>query len=233
MGKILDISVVLILLAFVGTGACKGLVMTLERSVSFVGGLIGAHIGASSLKGIVSSKFILPWLSEQTNDSGYNPSVEILNGVGEFGKEMEQELIRMMENAGIPGFSLSGLWGRMIDGLTGTGTNILDTEKHVVAERISYVIIFIILLIVIQLASLILFSSIDGLKHLPLLGWVNRVGGGAAGFLTGIGAVLLLMLLISVVYPKSAGPGAFMSPEVLADTHVAGKLYGIMNDILP
>lgn len=77
MGKILDISVVLILLAFVGTGARKGLVMTLERFVSFVGGLIGAHIGASSLKGIVSSKFILPWLSEQINDSGYNPSVKI------------------------------------------------------------------------------------------------------------------------------------------------------------
>lgn len=233
MGNILDISVVLILLAFVGTGARRGLVMTLERFVSFAGGLIGAHIGASALKGMVSAKFILPWLSGQISDSGYNPSIEILNGVGESGKEIEQELMRMMESAGIPGFSLSGIWGGLIDSLTGTGTNILDTAKQVVAVRISYVILFIVLLIVIQLAALILFSSMDGLKHLPLLGTVNRIGGGAAGLLTGIGAVLLLMLVISVVYPQSARPGSFMSQEVLADTHVAGKLYRILNGILP
>lgn len=233
MGMVLDISVVLIMLAFAGTGARRGLVMTLEKIVAFVGGLIGAHVGATCLKGVIASKLVLPWLSERISGSGYNPSAEILNGVGEAGMQLEQELIRIMESAGIPGFSLSGIWGGLIDGLTGTGTNILDTAKNVVAVRISYVAVFIILFLAIQLAALIVFSSIDGLRHLPLLGTVNRLGGGAAGCLMGLGVVWILMMVIPMIFPKTALPGAPFSPEVLAGTRAAGKLYGILRGILP
>lgn len=233
MGTVLDLSVVLIILAFVGTGARRGLIMTVERFVSFAGSLIGAHLGATFFKGILASKLILPWLSERVSNSGYNPSAEILNGVGAAGGEIEQELMRILESAGIPGFSLSHIWGELIDGLTGTGTEILNTAETVVAERISYVMLFILLYLVIQLAALILFSSIDGLKHLPLLGTVNRLGGGAAGFLMGLTVVCILMAAIPMIFPKTAAPGAFLSRDVISGTHAARKVYGIVKTIIP
>ena len=45
---------------------------------------------------------------------------------------------------GLPALSISGM-GTLIDRLTGTGTNIVETARNLVAQRIAYVLLFIIL----------------------------------------------------------------------------------------
>lgn len=123
--------------------------------------------------------------------------------------ELERQVVEVLKSIGIPEFSFSRGWGTLIDRLTGTGGNIMETASRLVAERISYVLVFILLFLVIELAMMILFTSIDGLKNLPVAGLVNKLGGAAAGLVIG-GLVLWgLMTALTLFIPAVTEAGDF------------------------
>ena len=201
-----DIVAVLVLAAFAGRGAAQGLILTVGKLVTLVGGGLGAHLGAYYLKEPVAARVILPWIGErleQSSQSGVNPAADVTSALGEAGME-----------------------------LTGTGGNIMETASRLVAERISYVLVFILLFLVIELAMMILFTSIDGLKNLPVAGLVNKLGGAAAGLVIG-GLVLWgLMTALTLFIPAVTGAGGFLSPQVMDRTVVAKELYRMVESFL-
>lgn len=226
--EILDLCVILILAAFAGNGVRRGLVMAVEKLAALAGGLIGAHLGAAALKGKVSSALILPWVMsrvESVTGDSYNPVNDFLNQMERLGGEAEGELMELMKEAGLPSFSFSAGWGRLLDRLTGTGTNILETAGNLVSERIAYVLLFILIFLVIQLVCLILFTNIEGLKNLPLMTTVNRIGGGLVGLGLGLCVVWLALMGGSLFFPSLTGAGGWLGSDVLEHTRVAGKIF--------
>lgn len=235
MNYMVDIAAVLVLAAFAGRGAARGLILTVGKLVTLVGGFLGAHLGAYYLKEPVAARVILPWIGErleQSSQSGVNPAADVTSALGEAGMELERQVVEILKSIGIPEFSFSRGWGTLIDRLTGTGGNIMETASRLVAERISYVLVFILLFLVIELAMMILFTSIDGLKNLPVAGLVNKLGGAAAGLVIG-GLVLWgLMTALTLFIPAVTGAGGFLSPQVMDRTVVAKELYRMVESFL-
>ena len=148
------------------------------------------------------------------------------------GVEGERVLMDLLESMGFPRFSISRGWGTLIDRLTGTGTNIMETARNLVAQRIAYVLLFIILFLGIQLVMMILFTSMDGLKNLPIAGLANKLGGGALGLVTGGIAVWGIMTLLILFVPAVTEPGGILSPEVLDRTKVAKEVFEMARKFL-
>lgn len=232
---IVDIVTVLVLAAFAGRGVARGLILTVGKLVTLAGGFVGAHLGAYYLKGPVASRLILPWIGERLEhvpDSGVNPVSEVTTALGQAGADLEQQVIQAMKSIGIPEFSFSKGWGTLIDRMTGTGTNIMETASRLVAERIAYVLVFILLFLIIELAMMILFTSIDGLKNLPIAGLANKLGGGAVGLVIGGLALWGLMTVLTLFVPSVTESGGWLSPEVIGRTVVAKKVYHMVEAFL-
>ena len=233
MNYVVDIVVVALLAAFAGRGVTRGLILSAGKLVTLAGGLVGAHLGAFYLKAPVAERIILPWLSASTGGAAENGPVEqIMGELAAAGVEGERVLMDLLESMGFPRFSISRGWGTLIDRLTGTGTNIMETARNLVAQRIAYVLLFIILFLGIQLVMMILFTSMDGLKNLPIAGLANKLGGGALGLVTGGIAVWGIMTLLILFVPAVTEPGGIMSPEVLDRTKVAKEVFEMARKFL-
>ena len=233
MNYVVDIVVVALLAAFAGRGVTRGLILSAGKLVTLAGGLVGAHLGAFYLKAPVAERIILPWLSTSTGGAAENGPVEqIMGELAAAGVEGERVLMDLLESMGFPRFSISRGWGTLIDRLTGTGTNIMETALNLVAQRIAYVLLFIILFLGIQLVMMILFTSMDGLKNLPIAGLANKLGGGALGLVTGGIAVWGIMTLLILFVPAVTEPGGILSPEVLDRTKVAKEVFEMARKFL-
>ena len=233
MNDVVDIVVVALLAAFAGRGVTRGLILSAGKLVTLAGGLVGAHLGAFYLKAPVAERIILPWLSASTGGAAENGPVEqIMGELAAAGVEGERVLMDLLESMGFPRFSISRGWGTLIDRLTGTGTNIMETARNLVAQRIAYVLLFIILFLGIQLVMMILFTSMDGLKNLPIAGLANKLGGGALGLVTGGIAVWGIMTLLILFVPAVTEPGVILSPEVLDRTKVAKEVFEMARKFL-
>ena len=233
MNDVVDIVVVALLAAFAGRGVTRGLILSAGKLVTLAGGLVGAHLGAFYLKAPVAERIILPWLSTSTGGAAENGPVEqIMGELAAAGVEGERVLMDLLESMGFPRFSISRGWGTLIDRLTGTGTNIMETARNLVAQRIAYVLLFIILFLGIQLVMMILFTSMDGLKNLPIAGLANKLGGGALGLVTGGIAVWGIMTLLILFVPAVTEPGGILSPEVLDRTKVSKKVFEMARKFL-
>ena len=233
MNYVVDIVVVALLAACAGRGVPRGLILSAGKLVTLAGGLVGAHLGAFYLKAPVAERIILPWLSTSTGGAAENGPVEqIMGELAAAGVEGERVLMDLLESMGFPRFSISRGWGTLIDRLTGTGTNIMETARNLVAQRIAYVLLFIILFLGIQLVMMILFTSMDGLKNLPIAGLANKLGGGALGLVTGGIAVWGIMTLLILFVPAVTEPGGILSPEVLDRTKVAKEVFEMARKFL-
>lgn len=233
MNYVVDIVVVALLAVFAGRGVTRGLILSAGKLVTLAGGLVGAHLGAFYLKAPVAERIILPWLSTSTGGAAENGPVEqIMGELAAAGVEGERVLMDLLESMGFPRFSISRGWGTLIDRLTGTGTNIMETARNLVAQRIAYVLLFIILFLGIQLVMMILFTSMDGLKNLPIAGLANKLGGGALGLVTGGIAVWGIMTLLILFVPAVTEPGGILSPEVLDRTKVAKEVFEMARKFL-
>ena len=233
MNYVVDIVVVALLAAFAGRGVTRGLILSAGKLVTLAGGLVGAHLGAFYLKAPVAERIILPWLSASTGGAAENGPVEqIMGELAAAGGEGDRVLMDLLESMGFPRFSISRGWGTLIDRLTGTGTNIMETARILVAQRIAYVLLFIILFLGIQLMMMILFTSMDGLKNLPIAGLANKLGGGALGLVTGGIAVWGIMTLLILFVPAVTEPGGILRPEVLDRTKVAKEVFEMARKFL-
>ena len=233
MNYVVDIVVVALLAAFAGRGVTRGLILSAGKLVTLAGGLVGAHLGAFYLKAPVAERIILPWLSTSTGGAAENGPVEqIMGELAAAGVEGERVLMDLLESMGFPRFSISRGWGTLIDRLTGTGTNIMEMARNLVAQRIAHVLLFIILFLGIQLVMMILFTSMDGLKNLPIAGLANKLGGGALGLVTGGIAVWGIMTLLILFVPAVTEPGGILSPEVLDRTKVAKEVFEMARKFL-
>ena len=233
MNYVVDIVVVALLAAFAGRGVTRGLILSAGKLVTLAGGRVGAHLGAFYLKAPVAERIILPWLSTSTGGAAENGPVEqIMGELAAAGVEGERVLMDLLESMGFPRFSISRGWGTLIDRLTGTGTNIMEMARNLVAQRIAYVLLFIILFLGIQLVMMILFTSMDGLKNLPIAGLANKLGGGALGLVTGGIAVWGIMTLLILFVPAVTEPGGILSPEVLDRTKVAKEVFEMARKFL-
>lgn len=234
---LLDGIMLIILLTFAGWGARKGLILAASRLISIAAGYLGAWFAALTLKKPIADKFFLPWITDLVNNSAsaaYNPVEELLSQLKVMGAGAEADIMRELHDLGIPAFSLTGGFGRLLDKLTGTGTELLPAAANIISDRIAFVLLFIISFLIIQLVLLIITTNINGLTALPLASGINRICGAACGFLFGTFIVCLSLWLITTFIPGTAADASgFLSPEALKESRILPYLIKIQEMVLP
>lgn len=225
---ILDIGLVVMLLAFIGYGVKKGLVMMISKAVSVVGGMLGAKLIATFLKVPVAKLFFLSWIEEAIETSekaAFNPITEMIkNGVTSL-KEIEGYLMNAAQEAGLPTFSVSNVAQDINEKLNANGIDLLDASAQAISERIAFILVFVVSFLLIQLVVLIVFTNIDALKEVVVVHLVNQIGGGVLGFLCGGFLLALVLWLLEGIFPSLTADGALLSEAVLAES----KLVSLLN----
>lgn len=233
---LIDLCLLLILLMAAGAGARRGLIGTAAKLVSVVAGYAGAWAAALALSKPVGNRFFLPWISDSmamAADGSYNPVNDALNQMAELGAEAENAVMNALSQLGLPPFSISDIFGTLLDNVTGTGRDVLNAAAEIIAQRIAFILIFIITFLIIQLAVLFISGSIEGLTSLPLMTPVNRIGGAVCGALLASFIVLALLWVLGTFFPSLTADHGFLSEEALTGSRLLPLLMEAVRRVWP
>lgn len=235
-GFIIDLCLMLILLMAAGAGARRGLIMTASKLVSLTAGYIGAWRAALALSKPIGNRFFLPWVNDsiiKAAAESYNPVNDVLNQAADLGAGAEATVMEALSGLGLPAFSISGVFGTLLDKVTGTGRDVLSAAAEIISQRIAFVLIFIVAFIIIQLAVLFASGCIEGLTSLPLMGPVNRIGGALCGALLAAFIALALLWVLGTFFPSLTADHGILSEEALKGSRLLPLFLKAVKKVLP
>jgi uncharacterized membrane protein required for colicin V production len=221
---ILDLIVVGIIAVFLIRGLFKGLVMMLAGLVSLAAGVFGGSCAAKVLSKPVADAIILPWVRKTLDLAAQGRQIPEGAAVAEGGGLSESamgSISGVMESSKLPGFSFRGVMDSIGKHVQDTGASLLDAASQVVAERIAYVILFIVAFVLIIVIVLLLFRLFNIVSKAPVLNTLNKISGGIVGLVTGALVVLLLMWFVTTFVKPATAEGALLSEEVIEATYIA------------
>lgn len=233
---IIDLTILLILLTAVGSGARKGLIRMAAALISMLAGYLGAWGAALSLSKPIGNRFFLPWVNNsiaKATAGSYNPVDDALNQMTEIGADAESAVMKALTDLGLPAFSISDIFGTLLDKITGTGRDILTAAAEVVSQRLAFVLIFIITFLIIQLIIFFVAKNLEGLTKLPLLAPVNRIGGAACGALLAGFLILAILWLLTTFFPSLTSGNGFLSQESLKGSRIVPFLIDMARKMWP
>lgn len=96
---------------------------------------------------------------------------------------------------------------------TGFNDYIYKKLSTILADMIAYVVTFLVLFV----AARIVVYTLGFISDLPIVGGINRLAGGALGFLTALLIVWILMLILTLLYRTSFGKACLLD---VADSRI-------------
>lgn len=203
MNILFDVGVLLILALFVWLGAKRGLVLTLCGLVAVVVALIGASLLSNALAEPVA-ELVEPMITERiqstldesiqsteftTESGGVAEDADSISLVGVVGQLKESKLFS--------GFAES-FQRAVSEGTAQVVTSAARSVAHYAAVQIAHGILFVLGFVLILIAWFILSHALDLVAKLPGLHSLNKLGGGAIGFLKGCIILFVLAWLLRV-----------------------------------
>lgn len=152
---------------------------------------------------------------------------DILKLIGEIPKDQQ---IREIENSMLPGFvkqlllenNNSAIYEEL--GVISFPKYVAAYMSRMIINIASFLVTFILVIIIVKA----LMVAVDILGDLPVLGFVNHLGGAIVGLLTALLIVWLLFLIMTVAYATVAGSACF---EMIEDSQLLTFLY-VKNPLL-
>ncbi|HEY5556190.1 CvpA family protein [Acetobacterium sp.] len=175
--------------------------------VCIVSGLIGYRRGAIktliSFGGFIAS-FAIAWIfSSMLAD--WLISLGVFNGLVNM-VNIEAVAQSIVNGVGQQGVFASGSVGEAI--LTG-GQNITTESVSMITQAltwgIAYIVSFVILLLVSGIAFGILQAIFSGVSQIPIIGGINRLLGGAMGFILGLGLCVIVIWILTALNTFTGG----------------------------
>lgn len=203
MNILFDVGVLLILALFIWLGAKRGLVLTLCGLVAVVVALIGASLLSNALAEPVAD-LVEPMITERirstldesiqsteftTESGGVAEDADSISLVGVVGQLKESKLFS--------GFAES-FQRAVSEGTAQVVTSAARSVAHYAAVQIAHGILFALGFVLILIAWFILSHALDLVAKLPGLHSLNKLGGGAIGFLKGCIVLFILAWLLRV-----------------------------------
>ena len=184
-----DIAVLLLALIMIVISAKRGLIKSLVHSAK----LIFAFIFASTFGNVLGAFFKDQFVYNAVYDFAHGKVSEVYqNATGNVTPE------QIMEQ--LPPFAQTEEVRAALEGVSGEGSNLIDTLSANVANPVSdiisnalgYVCVFFLSLIVLWIAAVLITKIAD---RIPFIGAINHILGGVWGALT---ATVVLLLIASV-----------------------------------
>jgi hypothetical protein len=236
MNTAIDLILILILLICAWSGYKKGLIMGIGGILVIIISIYGANLLSNTYSYEVIDAlrpFASGYMEKNINEK-VRPSLGMEEGelsVSDYLKENPDETeefgIRSYESVGIYGRSANIMAKEAEEHAAEQNVSFIDAAIEVLCIRISYVIGFILVFLLI-LIVLTVIGNLPNLSYkIPNLELVNDIGGAVCGVITGFAFCCLLVWAMKFT-------GILLSQEILAETHLASWMmrWDIMGRIL-
>ena len=212
---ILDITVVVILIVSFCIGWRRGLISSLLQLLGFAISLIAAWIFSRSITTYVYERFVRDKIVDNVSNklsSSVDGVVEATKGI--FGK---------LADVGAAFFDYSTI---SEDKASELGEKIVDQTIASPVQAVLRAIIFIILFAIFMLIIKLLSRLFKGVNKLPVLGTVNKMGGGLIGIVEGLIMCYLVVVGVSIIITLSADKLLWLNSDIVDQSRLFSILFG-------
>ena len=229
---ILDVIVIVILIASFLRGVKKGLLGFFIGMLSLIVGILGGRYFANTYSDKLANAYIISGVSQKIEETTSNinyPTDDYISASDNYHDTMYELVEQTLNQIDIPFMSLIKSVLPIIENMkeisgeyiTNVGEAIKQATAEVISKRIAYFIIFIIAFFIIQGVAFFVFSIINSIFKLPIIGAVNRLAGGLLSTLFAALILTVVFWFITIIMPFTTNPGGILSQEVLSQTKVA------------
>ena len=237
VSMLLDLIVIVVLIVSIRKGMHKGLVMLISGIVSLFAGIFGGRVFAEALYKQTASKLFLP----RVRDAITKAIAEIKfpqagAAATEFTKTFSDAITKVAKDARLPAFSTESLYSFFKSAtapIVSTAQDFINASATVVAERIAYVLLFVIGFLAIEGIMFFALRIVNLIAKLPILNMVNRLIGALIGALSGVLFLMVLLWIVSVFVPGAKADGGFLSPSIINGTYLAKGIVNAYNKMIP
>lgn len=195
---VLDIITVALLLFFLWRGKRRGLIKTIAGILVLILAFVGAGLLAKSTAPAISEKLVTPHVTEFLTPKAAGLSDATPGAFYE-----------MLLTLGIP----ESLAQNITD--SSPMSDMLLNASKTIGEKVTYALLCLIYFIALLLILKCIFGLLDRVFDLPILSFVNGLGGLLCG---GIWGYLFIMLLGTIFL----NAGLFFDRSTLSQTHILG-----------
>lgn len=214
---ICDGLVLLVLLAFVLWGYCRGLIMTVASVVVLVTACVGATMVSDTISPVLTQAltpkmeaYLQSYLDEQGLPSAQDTVESYLAG-----SELEM-FIPLLEQES---------FGEIGDAVEDFASSTLSAVAERITQGVLQAGIWLVTFLVLQILLSILIRAVDLVSKLPVISTANAVGGALVGVLWG---VVVLCVLIGVGSWFGWLPGADVSEQTVIYRVFADKTTALL-----
>lgn len=99
--------------------------------------------------------------------------------------------------------------------------NVIKPVIELILQAVIAILIFVLCMIVLRIIAKLLCRRI----HVPILGGINSILGGALGFIKGVVLAFVIVTILGALLPMFSDKIGFITPEVIEDTYLFRFLY--------
>lgn len=228
---ILDLIIFGIILLLVIIGAARGIAKTLLNLLSVAAAGIFSYLAAGLLSNLIYTAFIGPSITNSVTDS-------MADSTAAAGAVVQDAI------DGLPEFMVNifSFFGITTDALSKSADTALNTAGTSAAQAVEIAVkpavtgvLSIILIVLLFIIFLIICKKIskklERLFHIPIVGTLNRILGGALGFLEGSAVCLIVIFVLKISMAVSGDP--IISSELIDGSYVFAAVYNseVLNGI--
>lgn len=220
---ILDLIIIGVILLLVIIGVVKGIARTLLNLMCVAVSAVISYLAAGCISNFIYTSFISPAIAGRVSesvsasaDSAGAIAREAINGLPDFA-------VNIFNAFGITTDNLS----KSAQNTAGSvGSNVgqaVDAALKPAITSILNVVLIVVLFLLFFIICKIISKKLEGLFHFPIIGFVNRLFGGALGFCEGAVLCYIGILVCKIALSLSSEP--FLSPELISQSIIFGTIY--------
>lgn len=228
---ILDIIIIGVVLILVIIGIKRGIAKTLLNALSVIASAICSFLGAGLLSNLIYTTVIAPSVTKNITDSMADSTASAATIIQEAFDSLPEFVTGTFKTLGI---SIEALTKSANDAAGSADSGVsqaVDFALKPVITSVLSAILIILLFIVFLLIFRYIARKAEKLFHIPIVGTLNRILGGALGFIEGAVICIAFAVVCKVAFVFSQDP--LISAEMISQSVVFSAVYNheILNNI--
>lgn len=228
---VLDLIIAGVILLLVILGIKRGIAKTLLNALSVIASAICSYLGAGLLSNLIYSSFIAPSVTKNITDSMADSTASASTIIQEALDSLPEYVTGLFKTLGISMDFLS----KSANSAAGTAQNSVPQAVDLALKPVITSILSVILMVLLFIIFIFIFKYIarkaERLFHIPIIGALNRILGGALGFVEGAVICIVAVTACKVAFVFSQDP--IISADMISKSVIFSAIYNseILNNV--
>ena len=220
---VLDLIILAIVLLLVVLGAVRGIAKTLLNVLCVAASSICSYLGAGLLSNLIYTSVISPRITSGITDSMADSTASAATIIQEAIDGLPDFVVGIFDTFGITLDSLSKSANSAVGDASTNASQAVDFALKPVITSVLSVIFVIVLFIVFMFVFKMIARKLERLFHIPIVGALNRILGGALGLAEAALICVLAITVLKVMFFFSEEP--FISAELISQSVIFSAIY--------